>query len=715
MAVFAATFLIVLSPVKSQEPTENEATDKVSFEDLFAQAGNQLNNKNYSQALTSYLKLNSIQSGNANIAYRIGLCYLYSSSDKIKAISYLEKAIKNATKNYDDRSHTEVNAPLKAYYALASAYHVNYQLDTAISTYKTYLGVALKKQHTPENITRQIEMCEYAKFQTASPINVEIQNLGDNINSKYSDFCPVISADETTLIFTSRREGGTSSASANDGEYFQDIYISYQDMGSWIHAVGVGPSINTNKHDAAVGLSADGQLLFIYKDDEGDGNIYQSNLIGDTWSVPVKLSENINSSSNETHASVSSDGNVLYFVSDRPGGFGGTDIYRCRKLPNGEWAIAENVGDNINTSSDEVAPCLHPNGTLLFFSSTGHKSMGGFDILFSELMQDGSWIDPLNIGYPINTVQDDIFYVPSSDGKRAYYSSVDNSGFGNHDIYTAVFKDFEEIALTVLKGIMYITDAEGEVMESSIIVYDNSDMDAAPKLFKPNSTTGKYIIVLAPDRDYTIFYTVEDSILQTEHIFIPEESAYQEIEKTIGLKPVELLNFNINEPPAVEEKVIRPPVETKAIVEASPEKVIEEVTTENELKKSSGTIIKDVASYRCFFNYNIRFIDRGDKRYQQFLKSVALLVKQNGSANFVVAGSASKVPTQTFGNNESLASKRAEAAKEILMASLKELNMNIGNIHIEVKSLVQGPEYSNDAVGNRQLYEKYQYVEIQVK
>ncbi|PCH95561.1 MAG: hypothetical protein COB85_04405 [Bacteroidetes bacterium] len=700
VAIVSSVFLITILTVKSQEATQEKSTSPKSFKELFTEAGYHLEIQNYHLALPPYLILDSIDPGNANLAYRIGLCYLNSDNNKDKAIPFLEEAVKQTAKGYDDLAPTERNAPLKTYYALASAYHLTYQIDSAISTFKKYQSLLHSKHFMQESVSRQIEMCVYAKLQMSSPINVDIINLGETINSEYSDFCPIINADETILIFTSRREGGTSSKTDIDGRFFEDIYISYQDMGSWSNAVGIGTTINTMDHDAAVGLSADGQRMFIYKDDDGDGNIYQSYLVGDTWTVPEILSNSINSPGWETHASVSSDGNILYFVSDREGGYGGRDIYRCKKLPNGEWAKAENLGDKINTADDEDAPYIHPNGTLLFFSSLGHNSMGGYDIFFSELLEDDTWIDPMNIGYPINTTHDDIFYIPSSDGKRAYYSSIDTSGYGEHDIHMAVFKDYEEIAVTVLKGIMLVTDIEGVSMDANITVYDNSDMDSPPKIFKPNSITGKYIIVLAPDRDYTIFYSVEDSILQTEHIFIPEESAYQEIERTIGLKPFELSGFTFNDPSPPEESI--PPVKA-------------EVHEDEKVKETADSYTsKGVAPYQRFFNYNIKTIDRSAKKYQDFLTSASIIIRKNGTLNIFIVGSASRVPTQKYGSNQTLALKRAESAKETLLTSFKELKIETENIHIEMKGLVQGPEYEDAAANNRLLFEKFQYVELRV-
>ena len=440
-----------------EEKTKEVKKEKKTFRGLFTEAGYHIEFKNYMLALSTYLTLDSMEPGNSNIQYRIGSCYLHSTTEKTKAIPYLEKAITNTSRLYDDLSYTEKNAPQSAYYELARAYHLNYQLDTAIGTFKKYKSLLHKKHYMQSEIDRNIKMCEYAKEQIKNPINVEIVNMGSGINSQYADYCPVINADETTMIFTSRREGSTGGLKDDEGRFFEDIYVSNKDSGKWSEPVKIGSSINTRDHDAAIGLSADGQRLFIYKEED----IYQSYLMGETWTVPERMSDNINSDDWETHASITPDGKLLYFVSDRKGGQGKRDIYRSEKLPTGEWGKAENLGTSINTEFEEDAPFIHPNGKTLYFSSKGHNTMGGFDIFYSQLSEDGNWSEPVNIGYPINTTDDDIFYVESSDGKRAYYSSFDKSGLGEKDIYMAVLKDQKEIALTVLKGTMSVVDLDG--------------------------------------------------------------------------------------------------------------------------------------------------------------------------------------------------------------------------------------------------------------
>ena len=566
-------FLTCFNIALGQDTTETNKPE--NFRTLFTDASFHIEYGNYNLALPLYLKLDSIEPNNANIQYRIGLCYSHSTNEKNKAITYFENALLSITSNYNDLAFTEKNAPLVAYYELAKAYHENYQIDTAIATFKKFQTLIHTKHYLQEDLIKYLKTCEFIKKQTSNPIEVEIINLGEELNSEYSDFGPVINADESMLIFTSRRKGSTGRRVQLDGKYFEDIYVSYKTDGNWQAPKKIGPSINTSDHDAAIGLSPDGQTLYIYKDDNGNGNIYESSLIGDTWTVPEKLNDNINSVGWETHASISADGNRFYFVSDRKGGFGGRDIYVCKTLPNGGWALAQNLGPEINTKYDEEAPYIHPNGTTLYFSSNGHQTMGGFDILSAELnTENGLWSKPTNMGYPLNTTHDDIFFVPTTDGKRAYYSSVEKQGYGEKDLYLAVFNNVEEIGLTVLKGVMVVEDENGIPAEAEIIISDNSNPDGMPKIAKPNSATGKYIVILNPGRDYNISYILNDSVIHAENIFIPEESNYQEIERTIDLKTVELdgsITEKYSEKDELQESAVTNQDETPTISEVIPE------------------------------------------------------------------------------------------------------------------------------------------------
>ena len=701
------------SSMAQDKEGKNKEEGPKSYRELFAEAAYHIEFKSFNLALPVYLEMDSMQPENANTLYKIGYCYVQSANEKSRAIKFLERALKSATKNYDDLAYTEKNAPLSTYWELAKAYHLNNQIDTAIGTYKRYGALINKKHYMQEEITRRIEMCNFAKKQIANPINVEITNLGKGINTKDADFGPILTADESMLIFTSRREvKGAGEANVElDGTYFEDIYVSYNDSGTWRAPEPIGSSINQiGEHDAAIGLSADGQRLFVYKPD-GGGDIYQSYLMGDIWTVPDRLSDNINSDAWETHATISSDGQTLYFVSDRKvkGGiqFGGRDIYKSTMLPTGEWSEAVNMGENINSQYEEDAPFIHPNGKILYFSSKGHQSMGGFDIFFSELQDDGTWSPANNLGYPINTTNDDIFYVETPDGKRAYYSSVNvEKGYGEKDIYMIELTDNKEIPLTILKGTMAVSNLEGIPLDAKIVVTDKTT--GKETIYKPNSETGKFLVVLPEGDNYEVAYMLDDSTIAEEKLELADNSSYQEIEKTITLKGE--IDTKISEVTETAEVV-----ETVEAVEVTetPE-VVETVETVEVTETPEVVEAIVVKSFQEFFNYNVKSIKTSSRSYKTLIGDLAKLAKQSGSLTLTVEASASKVPTEKYGTNENLAQKRGETAKATLLSSLKAKGVTV-SVDVNINPVVQGPDFNEDAIENKDKYERYQYVKISVK
>jgi len=511
-------------------------TEKV-FKEKFFEAENFLISENYRQALPLYLELDSMDPKNANINWKIGLCHLNSVLIKSKSIPFLEIAVKAATENYEYDSHTERSTPVAAYRDLAHAYHLNYQLDTAIAMFKKFKShVNEKDEEVLSDIARQIKMCRNAQELTQNPIKAIITNLGGNINGPEADFGPVITADESMLIFTSRRSGSTGSLVDDNGLFFEDIYVSYNSAGEWSGVSPIDTNINSANHEATIGVSADGQTLFIYKDDKGDGNIYSSRLEGAVWSVPSLLGSDINTKAWETHAVINAEGNTIYFVSDREGGIGGRDLYQAVKLPNGEWSLAKNMGTQINTPFDEDAPFIHPDGRQLYFSSNGHKSMGGFDIFSSELSEENKWSRPVNIGYPINTTDDDIFYITSTDGKRAYYSSAKPGGFGEKDIYMISLPEAEEKNLTVLTGV--VADQFGNVPGFAEIIVTDNESGELMGIYNPNTKTGKYLIILPKGRNYNISYEADGHLHHSENFLVPDNSSYAEISRPIELETI---------------------------------------------------------------------------------------------------------------------------------------------------------------------------------
>lgn len=515
-------------------------------EKLFNAAEAYLDDENYSDALKIYTDLLVSQQNNANIKFKIGYCYINLLLPK-KAIPFLKEAVTNIDENETNEGYDVISAPLETYYFLGQAYHLDYQFQKSID-FLTLLKQKIdpKDKTFIQKIDQIINWDKNGLLLMKYPVKMDVTNLGDSINSIYDDHSPVFSADESVLMFTSRREGSMGGVLLEDNQYEEDIYVSYRDEnGKWGKTMSIGKNVNTVNHDATIGLSVDGQTLLIYKDDNGDGNLYYSHLHGDIWDVPNKFPSPINSKSRETSASLSPDGNTLFFTSDRKGGLGGLDIYRCKKLPSGEWGIPQNLGATINTPYDDEAPYIHPDGVTLFFSSKDHQSMGGYDIFFSTYDEEtGKWEEPTNIGYPINTTGDDVFYLPTPDGKRAYYASAQYGSKGKTDIYLLSLPEAAEKELTVMSG--YVIAGDGTVPQNLMITVSDVEKQEEIGIYTPNSKTGKYLFILKPGKTYDILVEADNYLYHSEKIEVKKGTAYQQIKRAIKLDPIILGNMQAN-------------------------------------------------------------------------------------------------------------------------------------------------------------------------
>ena len=331
----------------------NEADEHFEFEE-------------YLLALPLYLQLEIADQENLLLKYKIGVCYFRTKIDYGKAMSYLEFAVEKIP---------DTEKPKELLYYFARVCHVNERFGKAITYYDQYQSDTILDTVEVADIDRQIQMCKNAQLLTEKPVNAVITNLGEALNSIHGDYAPVISADQSILIFTSRREGGIGNLKDENGAYYEDIYVSHflfsrnEKNSKWMNPVNIGDKINTKLHDASIALSVDGRELFIYKgDNKGKGGaIYVAKREGLSWSTPEKLGKNINSKNWETSVSLSASGSKLYFISDRKGGYGGKDIYVSSKLSSGEWSPGQNLGASINTAYDEESPFIRPDGKTLYF------------------------------------------------------------------------------------------------------------------------------------------------------------------------------------------------------------------------------------------------------------------------------------------------------------------------------------------------------------
>lgn len=695
-----------------------------NFNDDFAEANLLMEEGYFNQALSLWLQLRQEDPSNANLNYKVGYCYLKSSNDKKKAQEFLELATleMKGKKRYNSSSYnpfdsSERNAPVESFYYLAEACLINYELDKATEYFGLVANDFPSKHNLVDDAQRGLEMTANAKEQLLNPrTDITITNMGPVINSEFNDFSPVISVDENALFFTSRRVRSDSSnvslVDDKDGQYYEDIYVSYRDRnGVWQQPELL--SINeSNQHSATINVSVDGQELFIYKDNDGSGDIYSSSLVGESWSNPEKLPEGINSSEWETHSAKSADGNTIYFVSDREGGFGGRDIYRCVKLPNGEWSSPLNLGAKVNTKYDEDAPFIHPNGKTLYFSSKGHKSMGGFDIFTTWVDDEENWSDPVNIGYPINTVDDDVFFVTSADSRRAYFSSDRDGGEGNKDVYRVDLPAPEDGSnLAVLKGYV-IAGEDGKIPFNTTVVV--TDLETAEvTTYTPRARDGVFVAILEPCRSYDLDYMVDGRTIHTETVEVDCGSAYSEIERVVDIDPVNLGNSVVRV--VTPDGVVTQTGDGVTQVQSTIDGQTSVVTTKDDVSVISATT-EGTAIFDKYFGYNEKDISLDESRFKLFINDVVNMINKNGTVVLEIEGSASRVPTRTWKSNDILANSRANDGMELVMKELEKRGISRDKIKVNsVKGLIQGPRYKGDFEKNRDTYEQFQYIRVLAK
>ncbi len=398
----------------------------------------------------------------------------------------------------------------------ATYYHakIKHQLrnfNEAITLLEKYSQVVPSKRlHSTEEINYLMAQCISARAHTDKPHRSTIKNMGPNINSPFADYVPVIIPDESALYFTSKREGSSNNKKNGDNTFMEDVYVSFKQNGNWTKAENVGPPINTESNDACVAISPDGQRMIVYRTDTKNiesGDLYLTRLgANNKWLQLDILNKAINSPYIETSACFSKDSSEIYFSSNRPGGLGGKDIYRIKKLPNGQWSPSLNLGSTVNTKYDDDAPFMHPDGITLYFSSKGHDSMGDYDVFKSVWNPDiHEFSQAENLGYPINDVGSDIFFVLSEDGQRGYYSSIKNESFGGVDIYQ-IDTRFGDNDLSAEEGYVF---ADGAPVRARVSLTDTEDNNLLGDFYS-NPETGKFILILNPLKTYKAVIEADD-------------------------------------------------------------------------------------------------------------------------------------------------------------------------------------------------------------
>jgi hypothetical protein len=466
LILFLFLFPVFISAQKDNKDKDNASLGAADAARM-AVAKQKLYAGHFITALNAFREIETANQQNATVKYYVGLCQ-YNLGEKANATATLMKAL-------------ELKSDVKpeTYLLLGKIQQSDEKYDEAIENLNRFKATGKGEKEDKEDADLHLSQCMNAKAMIAAPLNVKIIPFSGNVNSKYDDKNPCVTADGKKIVFTTRRPETTGDPVdvEGDGKFFENIYmVSLDSTGNFGHAVNAGNSVNTKGHDACTSISPDGRQLFIYKNDMNDrkavgGNIFVSKNLNGKWKTPEPLGKPINTTYWEGGACISPDGKRCFFTSERNGGFGHSDIWMSEKVDKNTWGPPVNLGADVNSSYDEAGMFLAPDGKTLFFCSNGPASMGGYDI-FKTTFENGKWTKPVNIGYPINSASKEGQFSVSADARYAYFSSDRKGGIGESDIYMVDLADYAilekdgkrtENGLCILKGTVR-EGAEGYVI-----------------------------------------------------------------------------------------------------------------------------------------------------------------------------------------------------------------------------------------------------------
>ncbi len=476
---------------------------------------------------------------NSNYNYWLGRAYLEGYNAQVRAIPYLIKASEHTDYAYQTKyPEKNILAPIDALYYLGLAYQHDGNLEKADRQLRLYVSVAKPDDPMKKQAELRIQQIAVAEKMVKTPKkNVSVTNAGA-INTPYADYSPFVTVDGTELFFTTARPmtdvdpATTLALDAENGKYFDDVYVAnLNPEGKWMDAKPI--NIDSAGNDVVRGISTTSKVMWLYQDNATTADLYESSFAFDAWQVPTIIVNNQNTLKWGKNFSIDIDRTIVYFASKDLGGFGGSDIFFSYKNEDGTWTEPTNVGANVNTIYDEDMPYLHPNKRVLYYSSNSTRSMGGYDIFRSLLV--GEWQTGENMGYPINTLEDDLYFSLAPDGKSAYYSRKGRDSKGDLDIYQvnffsntaslpprlqASFKIDLKKAPVVKKGKKPKVEAEPEPEETNEIVLTNV-LTKEQFIYIPNIRTGNFSVFLDPCTKYNIEYRKNGAAVRTEDFVAP--------------------------------------------------------------------------------------------------------------------------------------------------------------------------------------------------
>lgn len=731
-------FFIIVNSAYAQKPSKEEKK-------LLKSARKNLANEKYDQAKSYYADLIKLNASSDIYNFEGGLSYYFSDYERTKSVSLFETALQNSK---------EDTIPELLYY-LGKAYQLDGQFEKSKKTLADFIvfieknkksGQYLLKE-TNKNISLSNNALEYKQTEDN---NIEIINLGDKINTEYREYAPVYRKDANVILFTSRR-ADSKGKTAKDLLPYEDIYIAKKNEdGSWSMIENgdelkkhLPNNFNTKKHDAGVIYSADGNTLYTYKKDI----LWMSEYKDGKWSDLQELGKNINDSKfNVPSISVTQDGKTMFFVATKKDGIGGKDIYTATKSSNGEWSDPILLGTEINTEEDEDAPFLSKDGKTLYFSSKGHRGVGGYDVYKSEIV-DGKPTAAVNMGLPLNSPFDDIYLVIDEKDEIGFFSSNRDGGFGGMDIF-GFDLSCPNIENTEIRGIVYNKN-DNQPIQATLSLVDLENNNTVNET-KSLASNGKFLLVAPPEKSYKLNIEATGYTKQTISIDIPKQCEFYPLFSEIAIENIEKdgENYQIatlrnsyfnsndeianaqkngkidtskinNEVPLVKEANDKDYENDKLLIAYT--RTIDTTNTDLSYVIISDTVKSDVMAdtntveYKQHFAYNVKDVDVNSSMYVSIVEKAIAKIKAFGKVEITIESSASKVPTTTYKTNINLASIRGDEAKAKIIESIKAKGISEDKIVVTaINSIISGPKYTGD-FNDTEKYKPFQYVKISVK
>ncbi|MCS6990383.1 MAG: OmpA family protein [Chitinophagales bacterium] len=404
----------------------------------------------------------------------------------------------------------------KAWLFLAQSYWQMDSLAQCITACDSFLQMSNTSAERRQAMERLRRNALFAQEARRHPVPFSPKPLPSTINSDLPEYLPCLTGDEQTIVFTRRLGQGLAAQ--------EDFYFSRRMDGRWQPAAPIS-SLNSVRNEGAQTLTADGNAMYFVMCDKPGGwgscDIYYAERAGQRWSEPVNLGPPVCTAAWETQPSVAADGRTLYFVSTRPGGKGGSDIWISVRNESGQWSEPVNAGDSINTIYDEKSPYIHPDGVTLYFASNGHPGMGGDDIFVARRRPDGSWSRPSNLGYPINTKDDENSLFVALSGQTAYFASDRFSGSNDFDLYA-----FELYTQARPSPVAYITGTVTDAVTEQPLAAELQLFDVRTGTLvaasKSDVSDGRYLIALRPGTDYALHAIARGYLFFSKHFSLSQ-------------------------------------------------------------------------------------------------------------------------------------------------------------------------------------------------